>query len=156
MAVELTPRGTRGQNFPRPPGPLMAVFGLMNTLTYRIFRRRFPLTRSKLLLLHTVGAKTGKRRSATLACYEQGSNAWLIVGSAGGDARHPAWYFNLARNPDQVSIEFAGRTIRVRPASLKGAEYDTAWQRVVRESPVYSGYLDKTDRQIPIVRLTAA
>jgi deazaflavin-dependent oxidoreductase (nitroreductase family) len=155
MAVELTPRGTRGQSFPRPPGPLMAVFGLMNMLVYRIFRRRFPVTGGKLLLLHTVGAKTGKRRTAPLACFEEGSNAWLIVGSAGGDARHPAWYFNLAHNPDQVSIEIEGRKIRVRPESLRGVEYDTAWQRVVGQAPAYGGYLDKTDREIPIVRLTA-
>jgi hypothetical protein len=62
---------------------------------------------------------------------------------------------NLARNPDQVSIEFEGCTIRARPESLKGADREAAWQRIVGESPMYKGYLDKTDREIPIVRLTA-
>jgi deazaflavin-dependent oxidoreductase (nitroreductase family) len=139
---------------PRFPGPLAAFFGGINVLVYRLFaRRRFM--GNKLLLLNTVGAKTGKTRLATLGRFPEGDNAWLIVGSASGDARHPAWYLNLAKNPDKVSIEFEGRTVRVRPESLKGAEREAAWQRVVSEAPMYNRYLEKTDREIPIVRLTA-
>jgi deazaflavin-dependent oxidoreductase (nitroreductase family) len=139
---------------PRLPGPLMGLFTRMNLLVYRLYaRRRFMGNR--LLLLSSVGAKTGKTRQATLGCFLEGDNAWLVVGSAGGDARHPAWYVNLARDPDKVSIEFEGRKTHVRPQSLHGSERAVAWQRIVAEAPMYNGYLEKTDREIPIVRLTA-
>ena len=54
-----------------------------------------------------------------------------------------------------MSIEFEGRTTRVRPESLTGAAREAAWQRIVAEGPQYTGYLEKTDREIPIIRLTA-
>jgi deazaflavin-dependent oxidoreductase (nitroreductase family) len=154
VAVELTPNGTRGQSMPRFPGPLVALFARINVLIYKLFaRRRFMGL--KLLLLTTVGARTGSVRYATLGCFPEGENTWLIVASAGGAARHPSWFFNLVRHPDKASIEFDGRKTRVRPESLTGAAREAAWRRIVAEAPPYGGYLNKTDREIPIIRLTA-
>jgi deazaflavin-dependent oxidoreductase (nitroreductase family) len=75
------------------------------------------------------------------------------VASAAGSARHPAWYFNLAKHPDQVWIEVGDAKLKVRPTLLSGEERAAAWQRVIREAPQYAAYETKTDRQIPIVRL---
>jgi len=85
-------------------------------------------------------------------------DSWLIVASAGGSAKHPAWYVNLAKNPDKVWVELGaerGRVRAVRPESLKGEERERAWEEVVRLAPGYGKYAEQTDRVIPIVRLRA-
>jgi deazaflavin-dependent oxidoreductase (nitroreductase family) len=70
-------------------------------------------------------------------------------------AKHPAWFINLARNPDQAEIELGGRTTNVTPESLVGPERADAWQRVIKASPGFVRYEQMTDRLIPVVRLTA-
>jgi deazaflavin-dependent oxidoreductase (nitroreductase family) len=151
MAVEITPSGTRGQQTPK------WGFKIANWLAvpiYKLLGKRFP-NGLPLLLLTTVGAKSGQERKTTL-CYLQGrgDREWLIIASKGGDAEHPAWYFNLAKNPDKVWIEVDGRKTQVRPESLKGEERAEAWQRLVAAAPGYGEYQVKTDREIPLVRLT--
>ena len=136
---------------PRLPGPLMSG---MNALVFRLFRRR-ALFGMRLLQLTTVGAKSGQKRVTTLAWVPDGDNAWLITGSAGGAATHPAWCFNLAKNPDNVWIQIGDRKIKVRPESLRGAEREDAYRRFERTTKSYSGYPQKTDREIPVFRLTA-
>jgi|SRR5712691_4719405 len=151
MAVDVTPKGTRGGQMPRLPGALMSG---MNALVFRLFRGRVFFG-MQLLQLTTVGAKSGKERLTTLAYVRDGDNAWLITGSAGGAASHPAWYFNLARNPDRVWVQIGDRKIKVRPESLRGAEREKAYRRFEATASSYSGYPQKTDREIPVVRLTA-
>jgi deazaflavin-dependent oxidoreductase (nitroreductase family) len=109
-----------------------------------------------LLDLTTRGAKSGQLRTVPLRRLPDGPDAWLVVASFGGAAQHPAWYFNMAKNPDQVWITIGGRRVRVIPESLKGAERATAWQRIVAEAPGYGTYQEQTDREIPVVRLRAA
>ncbi len=109
-----------------------------------------------LLYLTTTGAKSGQQRQSTLARFADGDDAWLIVASAGGSARHPAWYHNIAAHPDQVWIEFGGQRTRVTPVQLEGEDRDRAWQRITASQPRYAGYETKTDRGIPVIRLTRA
>lgn len=107
-----------------------------------------------LLVLETVGARSGQARSAVLGWFpDTTEEGWLVVASYAGAARHPAWFLNMAGNPDRVWVDIGGRKVRVEPASLKGAERAEAWQRIVSLSPGYGGYQEKTDREIPIVRL---
>ena len=77
----------------------------------------------------------------------------VLLASLGGSPRHPDWFHNLARNPDRVWIEVAQRRWKVRPESLRGAEREEAWRRIVALAPGYAGYQEKTDRIIPVVRL---
>lgn len=153
MAVEITPSGTRGKRLPK------WGFKIANWLPvpiYKLLRTRFP-SGTPLLLLTTVGAKSGQERKTTLSYFPgRSEREWLIVASKGGEAKHPAWFFNLARNPDKVWIEASGERVRVRPESLKGAEREEAWQRVVKTAPGYRDYQTNTDRDIPIVRLMPA
>jgi deazaflavin-dependent oxidoreductase (nitroreductase family) len=107
------------------------------------------------LLLETVGARTGKRRRALLPWFEDTRpRTWLVTATALGAARHPAWYFNLANDPDDVWVEVDHRRLKVRAESLTGIERDEAWRRIVAAAPRFGAYLEKTDRVIPIVRLT--
>lgn len=133
------------------PAPLMRI---LNAAIFRILRNR-PFQGGHLLMLTTVGARSGEQRRSTLAYFPDGPDAWFIIGSAGGAAKHPAWMYNLARHPDQVWIELGNRKIRVTPETLKGEERAQAWQRIVAKAPNYAAYESKTDREIPVVRLRA-
>jgi deazaflavin-dependent oxidoreductase (nitroreductase family) len=152
MALEIPTRGTRGAKGP-PSGVLgRAMMGVM--------RRIHRLTGSKvggrpLLYLSTVGAKSGERRAAVVMPFPEGDDAWLIVASRGGTADHPSWFYNLAAHPDQVEIETEGRKAAVTPQVLTGGERAAAWERITRERPNFAGYEEKTDREIPVIRLTA-
>ena len=109
-----------------------------------------------LLYLTTVGAQTGQKRQSTVARFADGEDAWLIVASAGGSAHHPAWYHNIAAHPDQVWIEFGDRHMRVTATQLEGDARAQAWQRITQLQPRYGGYVRKTDREIPVIRLSRA
>lgn len=153
MSVELTPSGTRGFKVPTVPKLLRKPLnGLLYALLNRAVRRRG----GQLLALTTVGAKSGTAHTVPLSWFPDGDNAWLVVASYGGSARHPAWYINMAKHPDQVWIELGGRKIRVRPESLKGSAREQAWQQIVAVAPNYAQYQRQTDREIPVVRLTPA
>jgi deazaflavin-dependent oxidoreductase (nitroreductase family) len=125
----------------------------INGVLFSIFRNR-SFNGGRLLMLTTVGARSGEQRRSTLGYFDDGDNAWNVIGSAGGAAKHPAWVFNLAKYPDQVWVEIGNRKIKVTPETLTGEDRARAWQRVVAEAPQYGSYETKTDREIPIVRLT--
>jgi len=155
MAVELTPHGTRGWEAPRMLRPLLGAMTRMQVRLYHRFGARMRVQRQPLLLLSTIGAKTGVLRQTILCWFPDGDQFWLVVASGAGSAKHPAWFVNLARNPDRVSIEIAGRQIKVEPESLQGAERAEAWRKVVALAPGYAAYEQKTDREIPVIRLRA-
>ena len=128
---------------------------LLREPIFRLYRNR-RFAGARLLMLTSLGARSGQPRRHTLGYFPDGDNAWLIVGSAGGSATHPAWAYNLAKHPDQVWIEIGQRKLKVKPELLKGEERARAWQRIIAEAPVYASYPSKTDREIPVVRLTPA
>ena len=156
VPVLLTPRGTRGSKmFQRPPWQ-MAILSAANVAFYRLIGRRIRWQGRPLLLLNTVGAKTGKRRLIPLTWFDDDpprSDTWLIVASAGGAPDHPAWYVNLARRPNDASIDVGDQHIAVVPDSLHGPERERAWGRIVALVPGYGQYAVTTDREIPVVRL---
>ncbi len=157
MPVRLTPRGTRGSRFFQMPPWLKSIFMAFNISVYRLAGRRMRIQGRPLLLLTTLGAKTGKRRQTPLGWFEDDpprTDTWLVVASAAGAASHPGWYVNLARRPDDTTIDVDGRTVAVSPQSLEGAERERAWARIVTLAPGYGQYAVTTDREIPVVRLT--
>src|SRR5262249_20820021 len=105
------------------------------------------------LLLTTIGAKSGEQRVASLRRFEE-PDGWLVVASAGGQAKQPAWLVNLSHNPDQAWVEGGHDRFKVPPRILGDEERATAWKRIVAEAPQFGGYETKTDREIPVVRLT--
>jgi deazaflavin-dependent oxidoreductase (nitroreductase family) len=109
-----------------------------------------------VVLLTTVGAKTGREHTHVLGGFPDGDDAWLIIASNGGAASHPHWFLNLAKNPDQVWIQVGDRRMSVKVDCLEGEARESAYERVVKVARNYSGYRKKTDREIPVIRLTAA
>jgi deazaflavin-dependent oxidoreductase (nitroreductase family) len=108
----------------------------------------------KNLLLTTIGARTGLRRTASLRRFEEADGGWLVVASLAGAARHPAWFINLSHHPDKVWVEVGRDRFKVKPDLLSGEERAIAWRRIVMEAPQFGGYERKTDREIPVVRLS--
>jgi len=109
-----------------------------------------------VVLLTTRGARSGELRTTPVLSFPEGDSAWLVVASFGGSVSHPAWYLNMARHPEDTWVEVDGRRVRVTPRSLAGEERARAWERITSESHRFTGYQEKTDREIPVVRLTAA
>jgi deazaflavin-dependent oxidoreductase (nitroreductase family) len=153
MSFQKTPGGTRGTR----GAPSNAITrGIMRVMTAWHRRSGDRFQGMDLLYLTTVGARSGQKRQSTVARFADGDDSWLVVASAGGSAHHPAWYHNIAAHPDQVWIEFGGRQMRVTPKQLDGDERNEAWRRITQSQPRYTGYENKTDRAIPVIRLTRA
>lgn len=107
-----------------------------------------------LLVLETVGKRTGERRETPLAWFGDGDGAWISVASGGGE-RNPGWYTNLIANPDRAAVELPGRQpFPIAPETLTGAERDAAWKLIAEAQPRIAKYQGKSDRIYPIVRLT--
>jgi deazaflavin-dependent oxidoreductase (nitroreductase family) len=150
MPVQKTPSGTRGAR--TPPHLLNKI---MSPLMVRIHRLSGDRTGGMdLLYLTTVGARSGERRTAPVARFDDGQGGWIIVASAGGAAQHPGWYHNIAAHPDQVWAEVSGTKHRVEVDQLQGEARDRAWTQVTDRAPRFKGYLTKTDRELPLLRLT--
>ena len=107
-----------------------------------------------ILLLTTTGRKSGAERTTPLGWVADGNGGWLIAASANGAAGIPAWYHNLAAAPDKARIEVRGATIPVSAAQLHGTEREAAWQMLAAAIPRFGRYPEKTDREIPVIRLT--
>jgi deazaflavin-dependent oxidoreductase (nitroreductase family) len=156
MTIRVTPRGTRGTRMPRP---LVKLFGLLGKVQVRSYRRSGGDRLSKRMgfpvaILTTCGAKTGQIRTNPVGGFPDGENSWLVAASLGGAARHPAWFLNMAKHPDDIWLEVGKERFKVRGESLEGPERTEALARIAAISPRYGKYQEKTDREIPIVRLT--
>ena len=152
MTIAIPPRGTRGVTLPAVARVLMRWLSPVMVFSFRRFGGRMRIQGRPLVLLETRGARTGKVRRTVLARFED-PRGIVVVASNTGAAAHPSWFINLARNPEQVWIETDGKRQKVRPESLRGAEREEVWRRVVSLAPGYTGYRTQTDREIPIVRL---
>jgi len=114
---------------------------------------------NQLLILHSVGARSGRPRVNPVMGIRD-RRGWLIAASAGGAATDPAWAHNLRAHPT-VEIEHAvtGGITRepVRARELDGGEYEEAWHRFTRRSSMFDRYRrDAGDRRIPVFALTPA
>lgn len=149
MTFQKPPAGTRGR---RTPWFAAAVSRLTRQLMIRKHRRdgdRFMGT--DILYLTTIGAKTGQQRETPLSYF--GDGGWLVLASAAGTARNPAWYHNVAANPDRVWVATGGRRVRVTAEQLDGDRRAAAWRLILDSSPRFAAYQEKTDRVLPILRL---
>lgn len=105
-----------------------------------------------IIVLTTVGAKTGQLRKTPLMRVEH-DGEYAVVASKGGAPSHPVWYHNVVAHP-QVELQ-DGATRRDYVAhEATGAERDAWWARAVAVWPDYATYQTKTTRQIPVFVLT--
>jgi deazaflavin-dependent oxidoreductase (nitroreductase family) len=111
---------------------------------------RFPGAPPTLLLDH-VGAKSGTRRTTPLLYVRDGGD-FVVVASKGGHPRHPAWFHNLRANPD-VTIQVGSERRAVRARVATPEERTRLWPKAVAAYSGYTGYQQRTGREIPLVIL---
>jgi deazaflavin-dependent oxidoreductase (nitroreductase family) len=104
-----------------------------------------------LLLLHTVGARSGQQR-VTPMMYRQVGDSVAVFASKAGAPTNPDWYHNLVGNP-RVSAEIGTQTSEFTARVAQGEERDRIWEEQKREYPGFADYETKTTRQIPVVIL---
>jgi deazaflavin-dependent oxidoreductase (nitroreductase family) len=105
----------------------------------------------QLLLLTTTGARTGQRRAVPLTYLPDGDRYIVTAGNAGSD-RHPAWYYNLAANPD-VTVEVGTEAFKAVAVIADEAEREVLYELFAAAYPQADGYQAQTTRQIPVVIL---
>ena len=116
-----------------------------------------PFPRSRLVLLHTVGARSGVERVTPLMSFPDGDGGRYIVASKAGAPEHPAWFHNILAAPS-VALELAGdagvETVVMDAAVLDDAERDRVYAEIAAEAPAFGDYAERTARRIPVVRLS--
>jgi deazaflavin-dependent oxidoreductase (nitroreductase family) len=105
-----------------------------------------------LILLTTIGAKSGKVRKTPLMRVEH-NGEYAIVASLGGAPKNPVWYYNVKAHP-QVELQDGPVTKDYEAREVVGDEKAVWWGRAVEAWPDYAEYQTKTDRQIPLFVLT--
>ena len=105
-----------------------------------------------VIVLTTVGAKSGKLRKTALMRVEH-EGEYAVVASQGGHHEHPAWYFNLKAHP-HVELQDGPERHDYEAREVTGAEKAEWWKRATATWPDYDRYQSKTDREIPVFVLT--
>ena len=106
---------------------------------------------TEILLLTTVGRKSGSTRTHALIFREIDGN-YVIVASKGGNPQHPAWYLNLRDEPE-VGVQVKGDRFTARARVAEGEERERLWRHMTEVWPDYDQYQTRTDREIPVVVL---
>jgi len=105
----------------------------------------------QLLILTTIGAKTGEGREAPLA-YSRDGDHLVIVASKGGAPSHPAWYHNLVANP-AVTVDVDGERYEATATVADGAERRRLYDQHAALHPAFAEYETRTARVIPVIVL---
>jgi F420H(2)-dependent quinone reductase len=104
-----------------------------------------------VLLLTTVGRKTGKTRVNPVVYIRDGNNYVIVAANAGAD-RNPGWFANLRANP-QTTIEVDDMTLTVNAHKASKEEKGGLWPRLVEQASFFEDYRKKTTRDIPMIIL---
>lgn len=134
--------------------PIIKLMSRVNTWAYRATNGRLGgrfLRGAPVLLLTTVGRKSGQPRVAPLI-YARDGERLLIVASKGGMDHHPLWYRNLVARPE-VEVQVGAETRPMRARTATREEKAALWPRVVEVYRDYDDYQARTTRDIPLVIL---
>ena len=105
-----------------------------------------------VILLTTIGAKSGKVRKTPLMRVEH-NGEYAVVASLGGAPKNPVWYYNVKKNP-RVELQDGTSAGDYEAREVFDDEKAAWWERAVEAWPDYAEYQKKTDRQIPVFVLT--
>ena len=107
---------------------------------------------ASLLLLSTLGARTGQRRTNPLMYLPDGDRL-VVFATKGGAPKNPDWYHNLVANPG-VTVEVGSETFEAEAVVVTGEERDRLYSRQTELFPQFGEYAQRTNRRIPVVALT--
>lgn len=123
----------------------------INALLLRLSHGRIgsKLGKQTILVLHTIGRKSGQERAIPIAYFIY-EDHYLIVASNWGKDRQADWYLNLKKDPS-ARLDIHGKTVSVVAHEAQGEEYDRLWKYVIEQHPPYLEYQKMTKRHIPIM-----
>lgn len=134
--------------------PFFGLFLTIHQWLYEVSDGRIGayIGQRPMLLLRTVGRRTGQPRTAALLYVPEG-DAFVVIASKGGAPNHPAWFHNLRAQPD-VEIQVGRERIPVRARIAEGDERARLWARAdaINEGQ-YTVYQGRTQRPIPVIVL---
>ena len=135
--------------------PSVKLLSRLHTLVLRASRGKVGnrLVNNDMLLLTTVGRSTGTKHTVPLL-YLTDHEALIVIASYGGRPNHPDWYRNLLVN-DRATAHVGGETRAVQSQTLSTEERADWWPRIVEAFADYATYQSKTERLIPVVRLSS-
>ena len=105
-----------------------------------------------LLLLHTVGARSGQERVNPMMYQDLGDGRVAVFATKAGAPTHPDWYHNLVANP-YVTAEIGTETRRFHARTAASGERGPIWAKQKQDYPGFADYETRTDREIPVVIL---
>ena len=111
-----------------------------------------PFAGRTLLLLHTIGAKSGQERINPVACVSDGDRL-VIIASKGGAPTNPDWYHNILAHP-LVTVEIGTEKFQAQAAAVPEPERTRLYTQMVEVMPGFAEYQQKTTRVIPVITLT--
>lgn len=134
-------------------GAVLKVVSTLHRTLYRATGGRLgsTLRGGPVLLLTTTGRKTGQDRTLPLS-YVEADDDVVVVASAAGAPRHPAWYVNLRANP-RVRVQVGEQTRTMIARTVEGLDRVRLWDRFVEAHPSLADYQESVRRQIPVIVL---
>lgn len=132
------------------PDSWLKATGKLNVPIYRLSRGRIfgNIGTAPVLLLTSTGRRSGQQRTAPVVFLADGES-YVVIGSNAGNARTPAWSYNLQANPD-AEIELRGARKRVRARVAEGEERAELWRKVNQMYEGFDDYDAKTSREIAV------
>jgi deazaflavin-dependent oxidoreductase (nitroreductase family) len=130
------------------------VAARIDPILYRLSNGRWTSFGPPAMPMVTItmkGRRTGKKRSVHLSAIKH-EGLLLVVASAMGQEKHPAWRYNLEANPE-VDIQVQGKAFRARAEMLDDEEKSRIWDEVRQVLPMMFVYEKRTDRNIRLFRL---
>jgi deazaflavin-dependent oxidoreductase (nitroreductase family) len=146
----MSPSPRRGSMLVR----IMTVAKDLHVGLYRISGGKFAnqIANMPILLITTVGRKTGKSRTNPVVYLREGQD-FVVTASVGGMDWHPGWYFNLKHRPE-ARIQVGGQVFNVRATIVEGEERTRLYEKFKAASSNFVKYEKNTSRVIPVIRLT--
>jgi len=136
---------------PRVVALLKRIVPPLDRALLRVSRGWVNTAMQSVVLLETVGARSGRTRAVPMLCMPQDGEIVVVASNWGADT-DPAWLRNLRANP-RARVHYRGYVGPVRATEATGEERQHLWRRLVGVNPQYARYQDQTDRELPVIRL---
>lgn len=133
---------------------MMRVITPMTAVAFRLSRGRLERRMTMgapILLLTTVGRRSGKRRTVAVGYTRDGEDVH-VYGTGGGLPREPGWVRNLRAHP-WARVEMRGATFEAQPVWIEDPEREAHWNRLAEEYEAYRDVPRRSGRRIPVIRL---
>lgn len=139
---------------PRVVALLKRIVPPLDRALLRVSRGWVNTAMQSVVLLETVGARSGRTRAVPMLCMPRDGDL-VVVGSNWGAGTDPAWLRNLRANP-LARVHYRGYVGPVHASEVTGEEREDLWQRLMSFNPQYARYQDQTARILPVVVLKRA